>query len=347
MARPKDTGEPPNDYERVIQRIQEAKRGFEDGRNFYHQEIQKLRQRIAATQQEEETLDQEKKELEQKLQCTTEKAKSAKQRKKELERKLNEVEQEHQEAAKREKEYLSSIYALHHGPDQKPHCRGKRAAGTPRKPNPKRRRNDDIFNPKEGDACIGYWEEYEAWYVVIILPLAGDFSKAGIRGDITDMPQPIPDCYRLEQGAVTWADGFQEDGPWTAERWFPVISFEDKQDLEALKAEVPREMLDWVHVKDLRPLARRGPDRKTVEGYSCWQKHSKSLSSAQLVTPGKPSIPSNDQPPTRNAHSAAPSSSSASTIINNRRDALSRDCPSPALSSSGTESASDIESGSD
>ncbi|KAI1349551.1 hypothetical protein F5Y01DRAFT_184153 [Xylaria sp. FL0043] len=114
---------------------------------------------------------------------------------------------------------------------------------------------DAITNPTPGNVYLGYRPQSKSWLAVLLLPL-GNFEEIGLKGTIADagLLHNVPPCYRYSRKAKAfrgWQDGFEDGGPFTMNRQFPIIYFDDQFPKRCSTA--------WMSAKDLKLFDPENP----------------------------------------------------------------------------------------
>lgn len=87
-----------------------------------------------------------------------------------------------------------------------------------------------IVNPTPGQIYLGYWEKAKKSWPVLLLPTA-NLEDVGVPETLKDLKllDKLPPGYRHNTMTKTleWEEGFENGGGKVAERWFPVLFFDD------------------------------------------------------------------------------------------------------------------------
>lgn len=113
------------------------------------------------------------------------------------------------------------------------------------------------------------WYRGKGFYVALMLPL-GNFGTVGVVGGISniDRQRKAPKCYRRSGARILgWASGYEDGGPKSRERMFPMLYFEDTRDLAFEGSLVVPPSLGWVAAKDLRPFDVDDPECRRTNGF--------------------------------------------------------------------------------
>ncbi|KAK0714045.1 hypothetical protein B0T26DRAFT_719397 [Lasiosphaeria miniovina] len=100
------------------------------------------------------------------------------------------------------------------------------------------------------------WYRGKGFYAALLLPL-DSFETVGVVGDISNIDQQkkAPKCYRRSAERILgWASGYEDGGPKSRERKFPMMYFEGSADLSFRGSLVIPPSLGWVAAKNLRPF---------------------------------------------------------------------------------------------
>jgi hypothetical protein len=146
---------------------------------------------------------------------------------------------------------------------------------------------DGITDPVVGELHLAYWRGAEpGWYAAVVLPL-GSFEALGISGTISNTSLTkghIPVCYESDQKTHTisgWAEGYEDGGAKVTMRKFPVMYFDDDQEIPMEGLLVPpRGFLAWVSAKQLRAFGEYGPGGSPTRGYDVAQRYSQKQKSS-------------------------------------------------------------------
>lgn len=137
-----------------------------------------------------------------------------------------------------------------------------------------------ITNPVAGELYLGRWRS--RWHAAIMLPI-GSLETVGICGSIYDtrlIKRHIPMCYARDSARTIlgYAKGFEDGGPDAKNRRFPVMYFDDDQDvtysdddqdmsLESGLVVPPSDSLAWIRASLLRPFSAYDPNNLPPRGY--------------------------------------------------------------------------------
>ncbi len=130
-----------------------------------------------------------------------------------------------------------------------------------------------ITNPVAGELYLGRWQSH--WYAILVLPI-DDSTIPGIPLSIFETSlarRHIPVCYRYAEDRHSisgWAKDYEDGGPHVSKRRFPVLYFDDDDEVEpGAEFEVPSsQSLAWLPVHRLRSFSKYGPKGLSVRGYS-------------------------------------------------------------------------------
>ena len=81
---------------------------------------------------------------------------------------------------------------------------------------------------------MGYWSRTKTKYAIMVLPLWGDLSVAGLTGTLSSvglLRGDVPRCLLVDRarGVLTgWANGYEDGGPFETKREYPVFYFDHK-----------------------------------------------------------------------------------------------------------------------
>lgn len=114
-----------------------------------------------------------------------------------------------------------------------------------------RRGGGDIVSPTPGQIYLGYWGKAKKSWPVLSLPTA-NLEDVGVPETLKSLGllEKLPPCYRYDTTttALEWEEGFEDGGAKVAQRWFPVMFFDDGM-------EFPSESdVAWLAAKDLDVL---------------------------------------------------------------------------------------------
>lgn len=140
---------------------------------------------------------------------------------------------------------------------------------------------DGISDPVVGELYLAYWRGASpGWYAAVVLPL-GNFEALGISGTIPNTiltKSHIPVFYESDQKTHTisgWAKGYEDGGAKVTMRKFPVMYFDDDQEIPMEGILVPPPgFLAWVSAKQLRAFGEYGPGGSPAHGYDVAQLYS-------------------------------------------------------------------------
>ncbi|KAK7706474.1 hypothetical protein SLS63_013961 [Diaporthe eres] len=114
-----------------------------------------------------------------------------------------------------------------------------------------RRRGGDIVSPTPGQVYLCYWNTAKKSWPVLLLPTA-NLKDVGVPETLKSLNllKDLPPCYRQDTTTNTleWKEGFEDGGAKVAQRWFPVMFFDDGLKFPA------RSDVAWVPAKDLDVL---------------------------------------------------------------------------------------------
>lgn len=133
-----------------------------------------------------------------------------------------------------------------------------------------RRGGAGIFSPTPGQIYLGYWEKAKKSWPVLILPTA-NLEDVGVPETLESLEllKNLPACYRYNTATKTfeWKEGFEDGGEKVAQRWFPVMFFEDgvKFPSENAVGWLPAHDLDVLDVDS--PVASDVPHIRSVREY--------------------------------------------------------------------------------
>lgn len=81
----------------------------------------------------------------------------------------------------------------------------------------------------------------------------------GLPGSISEVFKSIPESYVMEGDEYQWTG--------KSRRKFPVMAFDDDQDLDALKGCIPKEMFSWISANNIHGFGYTAPDGTVTIGY--------------------------------------------------------------------------------
>lgn len=114
-----------------------------------------------------------------------------------------------------------------------------------------RRSGGDIVSPTPGQVYLCYWHTAKKSWPVLSLPTA-NLEDVGVPETLKSLTllEKLPACYRQDTTTNTleWKEGFEDGGAKVAQRWFPVMFFDDSLEFPATSC------VAWVQVKDLDVL---------------------------------------------------------------------------------------------
>ncbi|KAG6353431.1 hypothetical protein INS49_005612 [Diaporthe citri] len=114
-----------------------------------------------------------------------------------------------------------------------------------------RRGGGDIVSPTPGQIYLGYWVKAKRSWPVLLLPTA-NLEDVGVPETLESLGllEKLPPCYRCDTTTSTleWEEGFEDGGAKVAQRWFPVMFFDDGMKFPS-ESEVA-----WLAAKDLDVL---------------------------------------------------------------------------------------------
>ncbi|KAI8717974.1 hypothetical protein NCS52_00874900 [Fusarium sp. LHS14.1] len=155
----------------------------------------------------------------------------------------------------------STIYVKGHDACQKlPHgsqqrtLRGRSVSQTLRTSPRRQSASKSVLKPIPNEVYVAYWPMSKTWFAVLIVPFE-DIEKFGLS-------ESIPACYDYNEhtGQVDWKRGYEDGGPLTVYREFPVIFFEETRDFD-------KGTLGWVAAKDIRDFDDNGSQASLIPNY--------------------------------------------------------------------------------
>lgn len=107
-----------------------------------------------------------------------------------------------------------------------------------------------LADPSAGQLYRGLWGKAKKSWAVLVLPTE-DLGEVGLSGSMESLglTKAIPPCYIYDERtrAFSWAEGYEDGGPKTAERKFPVAYFNASGFPE-------KSTVGWLGAKDLATL---------------------------------------------------------------------------------------------
>lgn len=127
-----------------------------------------------------------------------------------------------------------------------------------------------IVSPTPGQIYLGYWGKAKKSWPVLLLPNA-NLEDVGVPDTLEGLGllEKLPPCYRYNTTTKTleWKEGFEYGGEKVAQRWFPVMFFEDGLKFPSKSA------VGWLPAHDLEvldiesPVASDVPHIRSVRAY--------------------------------------------------------------------------------
>lgn len=102
-------------------------------------------------------------------------------------------------------------------------------------------------NLKPGQVYL-VWERSKSWSAVLLLPTDA-MVDIGVPETLETLglSANLPECYEIDTRSKTckWREGYEDDGPYAAERLYPVMDFDGPK--------VPKKRARWLAASEFKP----------------------------------------------------------------------------------------------